>query len=37
VSEIQRKVLAGSFDWKGVLDVDTLLSQAAIAVEAFLV
>lgn len=37
MSEIQRKVLAGSFDWKSILDVDTLLSQAAIAVQAFLI
>ena len=37
MSEIQRKVFAGSFDWKSVLDVDTLLSQAAVAVEAFLI
>lgn len=37
MSEIQRKVLAGSFDWKSILDVDTLLSQAAVAVEAFLI
>lgn len=35
--EIQRKVLAGSFDWKSILDVDTLLSQAAVAVEAFFI
>lgn len=35
--EIQRKVFAGSFDWKSILDIDTLLSQAAIAVEAFLI
>lgn len=37
MSEIQRKVFAGSFDWKSILDVDTLLSQAAVAVEAFVV
>lgn len=37
MSEIQRKVLAGSFDWKSILDVDTLLSQAAVAVEALLI
>lgn len=37
MSEIQREVLAGSFDWKSILDVDTLLSQTAVAVEAFLV
>lgn len=37
MSEIQRKVLAGSFDWKSILNVDTLLSQAAVAVEAFLI
>lgn len=37
VSEVQRKVLAGSFDWKSILDVDALLSQAAAAVEAVLV
>lgn len=37
MSEVQRKVFAGSFDWKSILDVDTLLSQAAVAVEAFLV
>lgn len=37
MSEIQRKVLAGSFDWKSILDVDTLLSQTAVAVEAFLI
>lgn len=37
MSEIQRKVLAGSLDWKSILDVDTLLSQAAVAVEAFLI
>lgn len=37
VGEIQRKVFAGSFDWESILDVDTLLSQAAAAVEAFLV
>ena len=35
VGEIQREVFAGSFDWKSILDVDTLLSQAAAAVEAF--
>lgn len=34
MSEVQGKVLAGSFDWESVLDVDTLLSQAAAAVEA---
>ena len=33
VSEVQRKVLAGSFHWKSILYVDTLLSQAAVAVE----
>lgn len=37
MSEIQRKVFAGSFDWKSILDVDTLLSQAAVTVEAFLI
>lgn len=37
VGEIQREVFAGSFDWKSILDVDTLLSQAAAAVEAFLI
>lgn len=36
MSEIQRKVFAGSFDWKSILDVDTLLSQAAVTVEPFL-
>lgn len=37
MSEIQRKVFAGSFDWKSILYFDTLLSQAAAAVEAFLI
>lgn len=37
MSEIQRKVLAGSFDWKSILDVDALLGQAAVAIEAFLI
>lgn len=37
MGEIQREVFAGSFDWKSILDVDTLLSQAAAAVEAFLI
>lgn len=37
MSEIQRKVFAGSFDWESILNVDTLLSQAAIAVEALLI
>ena len=37
MGEIQRKVFAGSFDWKSILDVDTLLSQAAAAIEAFLI
>lgn len=37
MSEIQRKVFAGSFDWESILDVDTLLSQAAVAVEAFFI
>lgn len=37
VSEVQGKVFAGSFDWESILDVDTLLSQAAVAAEAFLV
>lgn len=37
MSEIQRKVFAGSFDWKSILDVNTLLSQATVAVEAFFI
>lgn len=37
MSEIQRKVFAGSFDWESILDVDTLLSQTAVAVEAFFI
>lgn len=37
MSKIQRKILAGSLDWKSILDVDALLSQAAVAVEAFLI
>lgn len=37
MSEVQGKVLAGSFDWKSILDVDTLLSQAAVAVETVLI
>lgn len=36
VSEVQREVLAGSFDGQSVLDVHALLSQAAAAVEALL-
>lgn len=36
VGEVQGEVLAGSFDWESVLDVDALLSQAAVAVEAIL-
>lgn len=37
MSEIQRKVLAGSFNWKSILDVDALLGQAAVAIQAFLI
>lgn len=37
MSEIQRKVFAGSFDWKSILDVDALLGQATVAIEAFLI
>lgn len=37
MSEVQRKVLAGSFHWKSVLYVDALLSQAAVAVETTLI
>lgn len=37
VSEVQRKVLAGSLHWESVLHVDTLLSQAAVAVETALI
>lgn len=33
MGEIQREVFAGSFAGKGLLDVDALLGQAAIAVE----
>jgi len=36
VGEIQGEVFAGSFDGEGLLDVDALLGQAAIAVEPFL-
>lgn len=36
VGEVQGEVFAGSFDWESVLDVDTLLSQAAVAVETVL-
>lgn len=36
VGEIQREVFAGSFDGEGLLDVDALLGQAAVAVEPFL-
>lgn len=36
VSEVQGEVFAGSFDWESVLDVDALLSQAAVAVETVL-
>lgn len=37
MSEVQRKVFAGSFNWESILDVDALLSQAATAVEAILI
>lgn len=37
MSEVQGKVLAGSFHWKSILYVDALLSQAAVAVEATLI
>lgn len=37
MSEVQRKVLAGSFHWKSILYVDALLSQAAVAVETALI
>lgn len=37
MSKVQRKVLAGSFHWECVLYVDTLLSQAAVAVETALI
>lgn len=33
--EVQRKVFAGSFDWKSILDVDALLCQATVAVQPF--
>lgn len=36
MGEIQREVFAGSFDGEGLLDIDALLGQAAIAVEPFL-
>lgn len=36
VGEIQGEVFAGSFDGEGLLDVDALLGQAAVAVEPFL-
>lgn len=37
VSEVQGKVLAGSLDWERILDVGTLLGQAAAAVETVLI
>lgn len=37
VSEVQREVLASSLHWESVLHVDTLLSQAAVAVETALI
>lgn len=33
MGQIQREVFARSFDWETVLDIDTLLSQAAVTIE----